>query len=61
MIKITEKKLLAFEAFLNQQSNKEKSAFEAFTLPKSETSGKSVIELLEEEDKPTNLSSHSSS
>ena len=48
MIKITEEKLLAFEAFLNQQKNDYVSAFDAFMKPNKHLQGKSVCDSLEE-------------
>lgn len=48
MIKITEEKLLAFEAFLNQQKNDYESAFDAFMKPNKHLQGKSVCDSIEE-------------
>ena len=48
MIKITEEKLLAFEAFLNHQKNDYESAFDAFMKPNKHLLGKSVCDSIEE-------------
>lgn len=50
MIKITEDKLLAFEAFLTQQNNQGKQAFDAFNSVNRDIADKAVIDILEEND-----------
>ena len=49
MIKVTEKKLLAFEAFLDQQHSGDIQAFETFSMSQPKFAGKAIIDILEEE------------